>query len=261
MDCTGIRLGGTLSTSGITGGTNINDFAYAVEDWSTLLGTGGLSASIQVVNNRPGGFVAGDRLGMPRFPTLNLTILDRNATGGLTEPTPAEQKEANTDALLALLANPGGNYLEVDMADGTSRFIYYYNLDPALISQPRQKRTLRVPLTSPYAYWKEGGNEVSTAISGAGTVTVGGNAPVYDAVLTFAGDGTFTHSGLGWDIEVTGSTGSVIVNLGARTATTGGNPADNLVKPSSRNWGWFLPGSNSVTSDVAVTVVHRASWH
>lgn len=258
MDCTDLRLGGTLSATGITGGTSINNYAYAIEDWSNLLGTAGMTASVQSVNSRPGGVIAGDRLSLPRFPTLSVTITDRNATGGITEPTFAEQKEANTDALLALLANPAGNYLEVEMADATTRFIYVYNLDPAPVVQPRRKRTIRTPLFSPFPYWKAGGNQSSDTISGGDTLVNGGNAPVYDAVLTFAGAGTFTHSGLGWSIT---TTGACVVDLGARTVTVGSNPAENLMRHTDKDWGWFLPGSNSVTADVSVGVVWRASWN
>lgn len=261
MDCTDLRLGGTLSATGITGGTSINNYAYAIEDWSNLLGTAGMTASVQSVNSRPGGVIAGDRLSLPRFPTLSVTITDRNATGGITEPTFAEQKEANTDALLALLANPAGTYLEVDMADGTSRFLYVYNIDPAPILQPRRKRTIRTPLMSPFPYWKAGGNQSSDTISGGDTLVNGGNAPVYDAVLTFAGDGTFEHTGLGWEIEIAGSSGSVVVDLGNRTVTQGGVAAENLMRHTDKDWGWFLPGSNSVTADVSVGVVWRASWN
>lgn len=260
-ECSDLRLGGTLSATGIAGGRSINDYAISVEDWSQLLGTGGISASIQVVNGRPGGYVAGDQLGLPRFPILSLAITDRNQTGGLTAGTFPEQKQDNTDDLLALLANPAGNYLEVDMPDMTSRFLYVYNLDAAPISQPRRKRTIRAPLVSPYPYWKQGGNQSTDTISGADTLVNGGNAPVYDAVMVFAGDGTFTHSGLGWEIEVAGSTGAVTVNLGQRTATMGGNPADNVVRRSDRDWGWFLPGNNAVTSTVSTVVTWRASWH
>lgn len=261
MDCTDIRLGGTLSSSGITGGTSINNFAYAIEDWSNLMGTAGMTASIQSVNNRPGGVVAGDRLGLPRFPTLTVAITDRNATGGITEPTFAEQREANTDALLALLGNPAGNYLEVDMADNTSRFLYVYNIDAAPVLQPRRKRTIRAPLFSPFPYWKEGGTQSTDTISGNDTLVNGGNAPVYDAVLTFAGDGTFEHTGLGWEIEIAGSSGAVTVNLGTRTATQGGVAAENLVRHTDKDWGWFLAGNNAVTADVSVGVTWRASWY
>lgn len=258
--CNDLRLGGTLAATGITGGTSINDYAISVEDWSQLLGTPGLGASIQQVSNRPGGFVAGDLLPLPRLPVLSLVMTELNATGGLTAATPAEQKMDNTDALLALLGNPNGNYLEVDMPDATSRFLYVYNIDPAAIAQPRKKRTIRAPLVSPMPYWKAGGNQSSDTISGADSLVNGGNGNVYDAVLTFAGDGTFTHSTLAWSITIAGSSGAVIVNLGTRTVTQAGVPAENLMRHTDDYWGFFTPGANSVTSSASVGVVWRSSW-
>ena len=117
-----------------------------------------------------------------------------------------------------------------------------------------------MPLVADWPYWSVGGQEETDTISGADTMTVGGTQDVYDAVLVFAGDGTFTHSGLGWNIEVTGSGGAVTVDLGARTVTEGGNPAPNRIRRSNADWGWFEPGSNSVTSDVSVTVTWRNQY-
>jgi hypothetical protein len=258
--CSDLRLGGTLSATGIAGGTSINDYALSISDWSSILGSPGMSGGTVQVTGRPGGYVAGDRLGLPRFPTLNMTITDLNHTGGLTAPTSPEQKQDNTDEFLALVTAPNGNYLEVDMPDATSRFIYVYGFSPAAMRQPRRQRSISVPLESPMTFWKEGGNQSTDTISGADTLVNGGNREVYDAVLVFASDGTFTHSGLGWDLTITGSTGAVTVDLGARTVTMGGNPADNLLTRTDRKWGWFLPGNNSVTSTVSVGVTWRSSW-
>lgn len=263
--CSDLRLGGTLSATGISGAVSINDYALTVNDWSSILGSPGMSGGTVQVNGRPGGYVAGDRLGLPRFPTLNMTIGDLNHTGGLTADDECEQKQDNTDEFLALVTAPGGNYLEVDMPDMTSRFLYVYNFVAAPMRQPRRQRTISVPLESPMPYWKEGGNQSTDTISGADTIVNGGNREVYDAVLVFAGDGSFTHSGLGWTLTIAGSTGAVTVNLGARTVTMGGNPADNVLRRSgtgdnARKWGWFVPGNNSVTSTVSVGVTWRSSW-
>jgi hypothetical protein len=261
--CDDLRLGGTLSATGIAGGTSINNYGLSVEDWSDILGTGGMSGNVQVVNGRPGGYVAGDLLGLPRYPILSMAITDRNATGGLTAPTLEEQKADNTDTFLALVANPAGNYLEVVMPDTTTRFLQVFNFDAAGINQPRRKRTIRVPLISPMPFWKAGGNQSTDTIAGADTLVNGGNAPVYDAVLTFpnAPDTTFTHSGLGWWIRVVGASAAVTVDLGNRTVTMSGSPADNLVTRSDRDWGWFTPGNNSVTATGSVGVTWRSSWY
>jgi len=258
--CDDLRLGGTLSASGIAGGTSINSTALGVADWSQILGSAGMSARLQQINGRPGGFISGDQLGKMRFPILSMRITDLDAFGGLTEPTRYEQKVANTDVFLGLISDPAGQYLELDMADGSQRFIHAHNLDAAALFQPRKLRTIRVPLVSTYPYWKAGGQESSQTISGADVMAFAGNREVYDAVLVFSGDGTFTHSDLGWTIQVTGSAGAVTVDLGARTVTEGGADALNRIRRNNRKWGWFVPGSNNVTSDVSVVVTWRQSF-
>ena len=265
IGCDDLRLGGTLSATGITGGISINGTAYTINDWSSIFGTAGVSASQVEVYGRPGGIVAGDRLGLPYFFDLNLAILDRNSSGGLTEPTYPEQLQANTDLFLGMLASQSPEYLEVDMPDGTSRFRAVSNLFPAPISQPRALRTISAPMQDTWPYWHEGGNESTDTITGADTMVVDGNVNVYDAVLVFSGDGTFTHSTLGGAIEVTGSGGAVTVDLGNRTVEEGGNPAPNrirrtVVPGSGRIWGWFTDGNNSVTSDVSVVVTWRDQY-
>lgn len=259
-DCDDLRLGGTLSASGITAGTSINSTALKVSDWSDLMGSPGMSAEILSVNGRSGGVVAGDRLGLPRFPTLNMEVTNRGPLSVLVEPTAEEQTQANTDQFLALVTNPAGNYLEVDLPDGTSRFLYVYNTQPALFRQPAARRTISVMLESEGSFWKEGGQESTDTITGADTITAGGNRNASDAILVFAGNGTFENTTAGWEIEVVGAAGAVTVNLGQRTVTEGGNPATNRIRRTSAEWGWFQPGSNTVTASVSVVVTWRSSW-
>lgn len=265
MSCDDLRLGGTLASTGLSGGTSINSTALVVDDWSSILGAGGLSGQLQQVSGRPGGYVSGDVLGLERYPTLNMVVTSRAGSGIGPAATADLQLLANTDAFLGLLTDPAGNYLELDMADGTSRFIYVYNLVAAPFSQPRKLRRIFAPLVSPYPYWKEGGDEASNVVSGADTVSNGGNRSVYDAVLVFSGDGTFTNSTVGWSIEVTGSGAAVTVDLGNRTVTESGSPATNRIRRTPATgagavWGWFTPGSNTVTADVSVTVTYRNSF-
>jgi len=260
--CDDLRLGGTLSATGITGGTSINGTAYSITDWSTIFGTVGMSGRPVEVFGRPGSVMAGDMLPESRFPTLNLAILDRNATGGLTEPTWQEQKQANTDAFLSLASSRSPIPLEVDMPDSSKRFLLVRNIDDAPIRQPRRLRTIQMPLYAEWGLWRAGDTQSSDTINGADTLVVGGEMPIYDAVLTFSGNGTFTHTGLGWAITIAGATGAVTVNLGTRTVTQGGNPADNLMRRTvvagqGRIWGWFDVGNNAVNSTVSVGVTWR----
>ena len=258
--CDDLRLGGTLSATGIAGGQSINNTGIGVEDWSSLLGTAGITGQSVEVFGRPGAYLAGDRLGQPRFPTLNMQITGWDRTGGTAWID--TQLQDNTDTFLELLSSPSGEYLEVDLPDTTSRFLYVWNLDPSLIAQPRRVRTMRAPLFSSFPYWKEGGQEDTDTISGTAPLSVGGNREVYDFEMVFSGDGTVTHNGLGWTIEVTGSGGAVTVDLSTQpiSITEGGTPANNRVRRNNRKWGWLVPGNNSITTDVSVDFTWRSSW-
>lgn len=256
--CNDLRLGGTLSATGITGGTSINDTALSVQDWSGLLGNPGLAYTPFEVSGRPGAFLVGDGLPRARLMNLNMQITRWGPTDfGLVEPTEEEQLVANTDTFLALLQAP--QYLELDMPDLTKRFVQVTSIDPSFIDQPRRMRAISVPLQGS-AYWRAGGNQSTDTISGADSLVTGGTVNVYDAVLVFSGDGTFTHSTLGWTLEIAGSGGPVTVDLGNRTVTEGGNPAEELLIRNNANWGWFTPGTNSVTSDVSVSVTWRDAF-
>jgi len=250
--CEDLRLGGTLSGSGITGGVTINQTNLAVDDWSDIFGHGGLSYTPVEVLGRAGAYPVGDGLPLARFPTLNMRLRSAH------QCPPGEDL---TDTFLALLADSGGQYLEVDIPDEGSRFIKVYGLTPASILQPRQIRTVKVPLFSPDPYWKEGGAQNTDTISGADSLAVGGVVNVYDAVLVFAGDGALVHNDLDWTLTISGSSGPVTVDLGNRTVTMGGNPADYVLGPSSRHWGWFIPGTNSLSSSVSTTVTWRDQYN
>jgi len=259
MSCDDLRLGGTLSASGITGGTSINSTAIAVDNWAGLLGTAGIGGQALEVNGRPGVLYGGDFLGRGRFFNLQMQLTRYGPNLTLVAPTEDEQLTDNTDDFLTLATVPE-TYLEVDMPDGTSRFLRVTNLDPAYTNQATKLRKISVPFVADWPYWREGGQEQTDTISGADTLVVGGKKTVYDPVLVFAGDGTFTNSTEGWSIEVTGSGGAVTVDLGNRTVTEGGNPALNRIRRTSRDWGWFIVGNNSVTSDVSVTVTWRNQY-
>jgi hypothetical protein len=257
--CNDLRLGGTLAGTGITGGTSINSTALEVDDWSGILGNPGLAYTPFESAGRPGAWIVGD--GLPRARLLNLNMRFTRfgpVNSALTEPTPQEQLVANTDIFLALLRAP--QYLEIDLPDLTSRFTQVVALDPSFMVQPELQRTLSVPLFSTMSNWKAGGNQSTDTIAAPDTLVVGGNVNVYDAVLVFSGDGTFTNSTAGWSLTIAGSTGPVTVDLGARTVVQAGIPADNLLTRTDASWGWFLPGSNTVTSSVSVGVTWRSQF-
>jgi hypothetical protein len=120
--CNDLRLGGTLSSSGISGGTSINSTALAVADWAPIFGIAGFSVQALEVAGRPGVVYSGDGLGRGRFFNLPMTVTRYGPNLTLVEPTECEQMWANTDTFLDLVTSP--NYLEVDLPDGTTRFLH-----------------------------------------------------------------------------------------------------------------------------------------
>jgi hypothetical protein len=261
--CDDLRLGGTLSGAGLTGGTSINDTSISVADWSGLFGTVGQSGRLVDVYGRPGVYVAGDRL--PRNRLLSLAVNIHRFDQESCTPSELALME-NTDTFLDLASTRDGVYLEVDLPDASTRFTRVINLDPGPINQPAATRSAIIPFVAPWGHWWQGGAQSSDVISGADTLIVAGTQTIYDAVLSFGANGTFTHSGLGWAIEVTGAGGfPVLVDLGNRTVTVAGVPATNrlrrtTVEGEGRVWGWFEVGSNSVTATTAVTVTWRNQW-
>jgi hypothetical protein len=262
IGCDDLLIGGTVTAGGVTGGYSINGTAYSVADWSSIFGGSGLSGRQLEVLGRPGGYMTGDLLGRSRFFNLELVILDRNTTGGIDEPTAREQKELNTDILLQTIASPVAQVLEVVMADGSSRYIEATALSASPINQPRRQRRITIPYETTWPYWRDAGAESTDTLSGSDTLAVTGRQPIYDAVLTFAGDGSITHPALGWSITIAGSGGAVVVDLGNRTVTEGGNEATNRMRRTgNREWGWFTVGNNSVTvAGTSVGVAYRAQY-
>ena len=204
----------------------------------------------------------GDGLAPGRQVILNMLITRYGPVNwGLVEPTEAEQLAQNTDDFLTLLNNPAGNYLEVTMPDTTLRFVHTTAIVPTEVRQTKQTRRISVPLhASPY--WRAGGNQSTDTISGADTIVNGGRVNVYDPVLVFAGNGAFTNSTAGWTITIAGASGAVTVDAGARTVTQGGLPAEELLNPAptDREWAWFVPGNNTVTSSVSTVVTWRSAF-
>ena len=258
--CDDLRLGGTWDEElGIVGGTNINGTMFAVDDWSGIFGHTGISYRPVEVSGRAGSFLVGDGLPLARYPTLNMRIKNQGECDAMD--TPADRLLENTDTFFALLASAQGQFLEVDLPDATKRFIHVTALTPALFNQPSQIRRVAVPLYSPDGYWTEGGAVHVESVSGVDSFSVGGNVHVFNAVIHFGGDGTFAHLDNDWSITIDGSPGGTVhVDLGARTVTLSGDPADQYLTVTNRLWGWFTPGINNVQSDVPVSISIRYQY-
>lgn len=264
LTCDDLRIGGTLSGSGISGGISINGSRFFVSDWTGLLGHVGYDRRLVQVAGRAGGYVVGDGTPDVRIHTLNLGVTrwDETGRGGLTEADEGNQLQANTDLIQQYLADPDGFYLERDMADGTTRFVHSYAIDPFPISQ-RTWRRMSAPLRSDTPFWRQGGTQSSDSLSGSDTLTNAGNARLYDAVLTFPSTGaTLASSALGWSITTASTSASVVVDLGARTVIRGSTNVDALLTlGGDGTWPYFVPGDNSVTvTGSAIGVTWREPW-
>lgn len=258
MPCDDVRIGGTLSSSGISGGISINNAGIAIQDWSGLFGHVGYSLSPARVAGRPGVVLVGDALPKERYLTLNLAMTQKRRTGGTVQASAGAYLWANTDLILQYLSDPLGFYLEVDDPGTTTRFVHLYAPDPASIEAFRNERRAVIPLIADEPYWKVGGNEVTSTGTGAGTVTNSGNVTVYDGIISFSGAGNYVNSTAGWTLAVSSA---AVVDLGNRTVTVGGVNSDNLLTTrTDREWGWFLPGANTISRSVSSTLTYRPQY-
>lgn len=258
MACDDLRIGGTLSASGISGGISINNSGIAVQDWSGLFGHVGYSSVGAKVAGRPGVMLVGDALPKERFLTLSLAFTQAKRTGGSTLASPGAYLWSNTDLILGYMADPLGFYLEVDDPLSTTRFVHCNAPDPASIDYLRQERRAVFPLLATQPYWKVGLQESTNTTNGAGSITNSGNVTVYDAILTFSGAGSFTNSTAAWTLTVSAA---CVLNLGTRTVTVAGVNSDNLLTArTDQAWGWFLPGANTIATTVSVTTTYRSQY-
>jgi len=264
VDCLDLRIGGTLSSSGITGGQTIQVPAHGPRSYTGLLGHPGFQNSGVRTIGRPGVYIPATNFAQERLATLDLLITGNPLPGEtISDDGACWELDQNTDRVLAYMADPDGFYLERDLADGSSRFLQLRALSSFPIATPAVfTRTLTAVLTGVYPWWRAGGAQSSNVISGATTVNNPGTASVQDLVLSFAGDAILTNSTTGQSLEIDGSSGTVTVDVLAGSITQGGNPADNLLVAQSDYELFRLdPGDNSVSRVGAnVTITWRAAY-
>lgn len=105
---------------------------------------------------------------------------------------------------------------------------------------------------APKVFWRNA--TLNSYTSGTGTINLGGNAPVHDAILTFTGDGSIeTDDGLS-GVEIVGSSGTVVVDCGTRAVTQGGNPAPGLVRPLTNRFLYLPAHPTNPLNPVGVTI-------
>lgn len=122
-------------------------------------------------------------------------------------------------------------------------------------------RQFFVDLILPYPFW----HELPIINRGASTshsFTTGGTAPIADMILTLSGDGTVSDN-QGGSFIIDGSAGAVVVDMGAREVSEGGQLAMALFDNAGRdNWmEWPANTAITITSTVSVAVAYYNARH
>ena len=127
--------------------------------------------------------------------------------------------------------------------------------------KPSQARHIMSwPLHSPHPFWI---GAADTGNTGA-TLTVAGDAPIGDAVITLTGgtDGGIVHTNSGASVEISGAmpAGGVIVDVGAGTCVkvTGGADYSNFLVVNKPWWFELDSGANAVTNTGGTS--HSVDW-
>lgn len=137
-----------------------------------------------------------------------------------------------------------------------------------LLAEPvptQDRMTYLYVLTNPGVFW---GSVTATTASSANppTIVTGGDSPVDDMVLTFAGPGYFQHTDvLGQvnriTIDAAAGAGTYIVDFGARTVLKSSVPQDEFVTFTDDFAMRWSPGAaQTVTTNVAVAASWRNKW-
>ncbi|RKZ11616.1 hypothetical protein DRQ53_15800 [bacterium] len=117
------------------------------------------------------------------------------------------------------------------------------------VSPSQARHIFTIPLHAPHPFWVGAADTGNTGT----TLTVAGDAPIGDAVVTFTSgtDQKLTHTASGASIQISGTTpaGGVEVDIGAGTCVkvTGGTDYSNYLVVSSPWWMELDPGANTVS--------------
>ncbi len=114
---------------------------------------------------------------------------------------------------------------------------------------------------APSGFWESAGS-LSSYSSGTGNIDVGGNAPVHDAIVTVTGaSGKIELDATGDYVEISGASGTTVIDCGDRTVTNGGSDADDLLSVGGNRWFRMFGGQlNAVTVTGTVQVQWRNKW-
>jgi hypothetical protein len=202
---------------------------------------------------------------------LNITVFGTDADGEVTHPAGAiGHLEQNWSALKAALGKRGRidvrKFIPGGDESGESGVIELQNYarvrrQVVAVGNSSVWRVF-VELVFPWPFWRELPAITLTAAASHEIET--GEAPIADMVFTFAGDGVLT-SDTGHVIEIDGSGGAVVVDVGKREVSEGGNLAMGLIRlggTKPHEWmEWPANSSVSLSSTVNVGVSYYLARH
>lgn len=247
-------------------GYRIGDYAAMVEEFTGLVGVAGGRGDDQSSLFRHGAVPSGPEWAAARTRTLGITLFDTDKDGlAASAYGSLGEWQENLDDLIAIFGKRGlVDYRRTILTASGPVTVQGYGKvrnPPPFTGTPAATK-LVIPLVFEWPFLHEL-PAVSLSAATAHSFNTGGNAPVADMVLTFAGDGTLTDN-LGHTIAISGSSGPVVVDVGKRTVTEAGVPAmARLVTTSLKAWWMEWPARTDVTlsSDVGVAVEFYRARH
>lgn len=266
VPCISLNLGGAVTDSGITGGTDIGDWRYQVNDWSGLWGSIPIRGQHLKLNGRAGRTLTGSKLPDFRLFTLNLRSMPWDVNKGFAGGAGYTDVECGQiiENLLGMTGFFGeGTPLTVAWEIDTARTLYLqgWTIQGAPVTaESGGHRTIAQPLEASYPYWQQADIETDV-ITGVDTIVNPGTAAVWNAQLVFAGDGSLTNSTTSQVVTVSGSTGAVTIDVLTGSTTQGGVDADGLAVANTNQIMRFVQGTNNVTAaGTTVTVKWRPGY-
>lgn len=253
-----------LSADGLVIGT----YASTIEVIRGLRGIGGKRRQPVYAASRDGSVPSGELYAEEKRLPLQITIGPWDEDAASDHPDgPIGHLQENLDALETIFGKSGLIDLRqiVPHRDGDIEIQAWGLVDKAVVVSGDPGRwSMLVELILQWPYWHEL-PQVTRASATSHSFTTGGTAPIADMVATFAGDGILTYAAGGSILEIAGSSGAVVVDVGRRTVTQGGVPARGLLRlgdGTPAHWmRWPAQTAIAVTSTVGVALAYQNARH
>lgn len=237
------------------GGLNLRDGRFEIDvtdGWDAMPARRGSNIEIPY---RHGSLVVPEKFYRPKRMLLSVLVLPHDASGAVTHAEGARAHiRENLDDLFGALYSDALISLQRTEPDypgaGTvtwESLVEVTEVVPVDSAIGVLARRVLLRLTMPSPFWRILPEKTGETPP---TVTNDGNAPVSDMVITFTGGATprLTNSTTGDYIEIADAAmaNPVTVDVGARTVTQNGSPADALLVRARDRWMEFAPGANSL---------------